>query len=68
MRSRTMTPSRISSERVASLAGASLRSLGSTLPGILGPLLVCAGLFMLLPALGVIALGLVLWLIDWKIT
>lgn len=68
MRSQTMTRSQTSSSaRLAILLGGMLRTLGVTLPGILGPLLVCAGLFLAWPPLGVIALGSVLWLIDWRI-
>ncbi len=54
-------------ERLASAAGTSLRLIGRTLPGTVGPLAVCVGLWMLLPALGVIALGIILWALDRRV-
>lgn len=62
-----MTRSETSSRaRLAAALGGLLRTLGLSLPGILGPLLVCAGLGLAWPPLGIIALGLILWLIDWR--
>lgn len=70
MRSRTMTRSPISSERrvrLAALAGAALNTLGRTVPGIVGPLVLVAGLWMLAPWLGVTALGAILWTLDRRV-
>jgi len=63
-----MTPQKTSGrERAATLAGTAVRRIGLSFPGIVGPLAVCAGLWMLLPALGVIALGVILWAFDRRV-
>lgn len=41
-----------------------MNRIGRGAPGILGPLLVAAGLWLAWPPLGVIALGLTLWALD----
>jgi hypothetical protein len=66
-RSRTTTPLPTFSEhRFAFLAGAALHRFGVNFFGIVGPLLVCAGLALAWLPLGVIMLGLVLWALDWR--
>jgi len=62
-----MTQPKTFGSRLPELAGASVRTVGRTLPGIAGPLAVCVGLWMLLPALGVIALGILFILIDRRV-
>jgi len=41
--------------------------VGLSLPGIVGPLAVCAGLYLAWSPLGVIALGLILWALDRRV-
>lgn len=53
--------------RVADLSGRLLRRTGRTLPGVLGPALVCIGLGLAWLPLGLMAAGAVLWLVDWRI-
>lgn len=53
--------------RLASLAGAALGNVGRGLPGIGGPLLVSAGLWMAWAPLGVIFAGAALWLLDRRV-
>jgi len=53
--------------RVAVLAGAAIRRVGVSLPGIGGPLLVSAGLWMAWRPLGVVFAGAVLWALDRRV-
>lgn len=53
--------------RAADLAGAAMRRVGVSLPGIGGPLLVSAGLWMAWRPLGVIFAGAVLWALDRRV-
>lgn len=73
MRSRTMTQPTTSGESarltvLAVLLGTVLNRAGKGFPGTVGPLAVCVGLWMAWPPLGIIALGLILWSLDRKIT
>jgi hypothetical protein len=47
----------------ASAAGTAVR----VAPGVAGPVLVCVGLWMLAPFLGVTAAGIILWALDRRI-
>ena len=53
--------------RAAELAGAAMRRVGVSLPGIGGPLLVSVGLWMAWEPLGVVFAGGVLWALDKKV-
>lgn len=68
VRLRTMTQQTTSGSRIPERAGAAVRTVGKGFPGIVGPLLVCAGLWLAWPPLGVIALGLILWALDRRVS
>lgn len=53
--------------RAAWVAGAALRVVGRGVPGVAGPLLVAVGLGLAWLPLGVVAAGLILWLVDLRI-
>lgn len=53
--------------RAAVLAGVALGKVGRGLPGIGGPLLVSAGLWMAWKPLGLIFAGAVLWALDRRV-
>lgn len=53
--------------RAAELAGAAMRRVGVSVPGIGGPLLVSAGLWMAWEPLGVTFAGGVLWALDRRV-
>lgn len=53
--------------RAAGLVGTAVRQLGRGLPGIAGPLLVSAGLWMAWRPLGVVFAGAALWLLDRRV-
>lgn len=53
--------------RVAVLAGAAIRRVGVSLPGVGGPLLVSVGLWMAWAPLGVVFAGVVLWMLDRRV-
>lgn len=52
---------------LATVSGAVVRRIGLGFAGTIGPLLVSAGLWMVKPALGVIALGVILWALDRRV-
>lgn len=52
---------------LASVAGAAIGLVGRSVPGVLGPLLVAAGLWMMWPPLGVVCAGVVLWALDRRV-
>jgi hypothetical protein len=56
-----------STHRLAETTGAAVRRIGLGIPGTIGPLAVCVGLWMAWPPLGVIMLGLILWALDRRI-
>lgn len=69
-----MTQSMISGDRaqkraaaLAVILGGLIRTIGLSIPGTVGPLAVCVGMFMAWPPLGVISLGLVLWALDRRV-
>ncbi len=51
----------------AGLSGAALRQVGRSVPGVVGPLLVAAGLWMAWAPLGVMFAGGVLWALDRRV-
>lgn len=53
--------------RAAEVAGAVMRRVGVSLPGIGGPVLVSAGLWMAWEPLGVVFAGAVLWALDRRV-
>lgn len=53
--------------RAAEVAGAAMRRVGVSLPGIGGPAVVSAGLWMAWEPLGVVFAGAVLWALDRKV-
>jgi len=53
--------------RAAELVGAAMRRVGVSLPGIGGPLLVSAGLWMAWKPLGMVFAGAVLWALDRRV-
>ena len=53
--------------RLAGWSGTVVRQLGRGLPGVAGPLLVSAGLWMAWAPLGVIFAGAALWLLDRRV-
>lgn len=53
--------------RVAAISGGAIRRIGLGIPGTVGPLAVCVGFWMLAPWLGVVVLGLILWVLDRRI-
>lgn len=53
--------------RLAGWSGTAVRQLGRGLPGVAGPLLVSAGMWMAWRPLGVIFAGAALWLLDRRV-
>ncbi len=53
--------------KVAAFAGAAVRRVGVSAPGIGGPLLVAAGLWMAWRPLGLVFAGIVLWALDRRV-
>jgi len=53
--------------KLASWAGAAMRRVGVSVPGVGGPLLVAVGLWMAWPPLGVMFAGAVLWALDRRV-
>lgn len=53
--------------KVAEFAGAAMRRVGVSMPGVGGPLLVSAGLWMAWRPLGVVFAGAVLWALDRRV-
>jgi hypothetical protein len=53
--------------KAAEWAGAAIRRVGVSLPGVGGPLLVSAGLWMAWRPLGVVFAGVVLWALDRRV-
>lgn len=51
----------------AEAAGRLLGNLGRGVPGVVGPLLVAVGLALAWLPLGVVAAGVILWALDWRI-
>jgi len=54
-------------ERLATVAGSVVRSIGRGIPGTVGPGLVVAGVYQYSPALAAIVGGVILWAIDRKV-
>lgn len=53
--------------RLATAAGVLVGRIGRSLPGVGGPLLVAAGLWMAWPPLGLVFAGLALWALDRRV-
>lgn len=53
--------------KAAEFAGAAVRRVGVSLPGVGGPLLVSVGLWMAWRPLGVVFAGAVLWALDRRV-
>lgn len=53
--------------KLAEWSGAALRRVGVSVPGVAGPLLVSAGLWMAWHPLGVVFAGGVLWALDRRV-
>jgi hypothetical protein len=67
MRSKTMTRAKTSGERAAELTGAALRAVGRGFFGVMGPLVIAVGFWMLRPWAGVVVLGLALLAADRRV-
>ncbi len=52
---------------LAGATGTALRLAGRSLPGVAGPLIVAAGLWMVYRPLGVIFAGAVVWALDRRV-
>jgi hypothetical protein len=53
--------------KLAAVAGAAIRRVGLSVPGVGGPLLVALGLWMAWRPLGVVFAGAVLWALDRRV-
>lgn len=53
--------------RAAPVAGRLLRRIGRGFPGVAGPALVAVGLGLAWLPLGVVAAGVILWAVDWRL-
>lgn len=53
--------------RAADVVGRLLRGAGTTLPGVAGAVLVCVGLGLAWLPLGVVAAGVGLLVVDWRL-
>lgn len=57
----------LAAARVATFSGVLIGRLGRGMPGVGGPLLVAAGLWMAWPPLGLVFAGLALWSLDRRV-